>query len=113
MPDGIADMDAAEILSWHVSPQNQDFKIVWHYSIPIKKVVGLQKTKISSPQNQDFKMLVKPFFSPAPACGRLVASLYSVLRSNYHRYYCANTRIAEQLIYVANSHTATAPILAA
>ena len=66
-------MDAAEILSWHVSPQNQDFKIVWHYSIPIKKVVGLQKTKISSPQNQDFKMLVKPFFSPAPACGRLVA----------------------------------------
>ena len=49
--------------------KNQEFKIARRCSIPKKKVVGPQKTKIARPENQDFKM-TDPFFPPRrPAAG--------------------------------------------
>ena len=44
--------------------KNQEFKIARPCSIPKKKVVGPQKTKIARPENQDFKM-ADPLFCPA------------------------------------------------
>ena len=57
-------------------PRIEETKIARPCSIPKKKVVGPQKTKISSPENQDFKM-ADPFPPPhTPACGRLVVDNY-------------------------------------
>ena len=65
-----------EISSWP-SPKKQEFKIARPCSIPKKKVVGPQKTKISTPENQDFKIWRTHFFPHAglrPA-SHLVASI--------------------------------------